>query len=453
MTKKNTIKIFIVEDDEWYSEFLIYHLTLNPDYEVKKFRTAKDFLGALTENPNIVTLDYTLPDMTGSDVLKRIKDYNNDIQVLIISGQEDVSTAVELLKQGAYDYIVKNEDARNRILSVVNNIRQNLELKEEIIQLKEEIGKKYDYNKSIIGNSAAINRCFSLIDKACKSKITVSITGETGTGKELVAKAIHYNSDRKNKPFVAVNITAIPKELIEAELFGHEKGAFTGAQNRRIGKFEEANKGTIFLDEIGEMDISLQAKLLRVLQEREFSRIGSNQVIPIEVRVIVATHKNLQEEVKKGNFREDLYYRLLGLPIELPPLRDREGDIIIISKHFIEEYARENRVNKLSLSPQAQKKLLNYPFPGNIRELKAVMELACVMAENDSIQEDNIIFNNARNMTDLLSKEMTLREYDNTIVQNYLDKYDSNVLLVAKKLDIGKSTIYRMIQNNEVSIK
>ncbi len=453
MTKKNTIKIFIVEDDEWYSEFLIYHLTLNPDYEVKKFRTAKDFLGALAENPNIVTLDYTLPDMTGSDVLKRIKDYNNDIQVLIISGQEDVSTAVELLKQGAYDYIVKNEDARNRILSVVNNIRQNLELKEEISQLKEEIGKKYDYNKSIIGNSAAINRCFGLIDKACKSKITVSITGETGTGKELVAKAIHYNSDRKNKPFVAVNITAIPRELIEAELFGHEKGAFTGAQNRRIGKFEEANKGTIFLDEIGEMDISLQAKLLRVLQEREFSRIGSNQVIPIEVRVIVATHKNLQEEVKKGNFREDLYYRLLGLPIELPPLRDREGDIIIISKHFIEEYARENRVNKLSLSPQAQKKLLNYPFPGNIRELKAVMELACVMAENDTIQDDNIIFNNARNMTDLLSKEMTLREYDNTIVQNYLDKYDSNVLLVAKKLDIGKSTIYRMIQNNEVNIK
>lgn len=453
MTKKNTIKIFIVEDDEWYSEFLIYHLTLNPDYEVKKFRTAKDFLGALAENPNIVTLDYTLPDMTGSDVLKRIKDYNNDIQVLIISGQEDVSTAVELLKQGAYDYIVKNEDARNRILSVVNNIRQNLELKEEISLLKEEIGKKYDYNKSIIGNSAAITRCFALIDKACKSKITVSITGETGTGKELVAKAIHYNSDRKNKPFVAVNITAIPRELIEAELFGHEKGAFTGAQNRRIGKFEEANKGTIFLDEIGEMDISLQAKLLRVLQEREFSRIGSNQVIPIEVRVIVATHKNLQEEVKKGNFREDLYYRLLGLPIELPPLRDREGDIIIISKHCIEDYARENKVSKLTLSPQAQKKLLNYPFPGNIRELKAVMELACVMAENDIIQDDNIIFNNARNMTDLLSKEMTLREYDNTIVQNYLDKYDSNVLLVAKKLDIGKSTIYRMIQNNEVTIK
>ncbi len=452
MTKKDTIKIFIVEDDEWYSEFLIYHLTLNPDYEVKKFRNAKDFLGSLAENPNIVTLDYTLPDMTGSDVLKRIKEYNNEIQVLVISGQEDVNTAVELLKQGAYDYIVKNDDARNRILSVVNNIRKNLELREEISQLKEEIGKKYDYNKSIIGTSTTINKAFSLIDKACKSKITVSITGETGTGKELVAKAIHYNSDRKNKPFVAVNITAIPKDLIEAELFGHEKGAFTGAQNRRIGKFEEANKGTIFLDEIGEMDISLQAKLLRVLQEREITRIGSNQVVPIDVRVIVATHQNLQEEVKKGNFREDLFYRLLGLPIELPPLRDREGDILVISKHFIDEYVKENKVSKMSLSSAAQKKLLNYAFPGNIRELKAVIDLACVMADNDVIEEDNIIFNNARNMTDLLSKEMSLRKYNNSIVQTYLDKYDGNVLLVAKKLDIGKSTIYRMIQNNEVQI-
>ncbi len=453
MSKKENLKIFVVEDDEWYSEFLIYHLTLNPDYEVKKFRTAKEFLSALPENPSIVTLDYTLPDMTGSDVLKRVKEYNNDIQVLIISGQEDVNTAVELLKQGAYDYIVKNEDARNRILSVINNIRQNLELREEISQLKEEIGKKYDYNKTIIGNSTAITRSFALIDKACRSKITVSITGETGTGKELVAKAIHYNSDRKNKPFVAVNITAIPKELMETELFGHEKGAFTGAQGRRIGKFEEANKGTLFLDEIGEMDISLQAKLLRALQEREITRIGSNQVIPIDVRVIVATHKNLQEEVQKGNFREDLYYRLLGLPIELPPLREREGDIIVISKHFIEEYSRENKVRKLSLSASAQKKLLNYTFPGNIRELKAVIELACVMADGDTITEENIIFNNARNMTDLLSKEMSLREYVNNIVQNYLDKYDSNVLLVAKKLDIGKSTIYRMIQNNEVTLK
>lgn len=453
MSKKESIRIFVVEDDEWYSEFLIYHLSLNPEYEVKKFKTAKEFLGALSEEPAIVTLDYSLPDMPGTEVLRKIKEYNSDIQVLIISGQENVDTAIGLLKQGAYDYIVKNDDARNRILSVVNNIRKNLELKEEISQLKEEIGKKYDYNKTIIGNSPAINKCFGLIDKACRSKITVSITGETGTGKELVAKAIHYNSERKNKPFVAVNVSAIPRDLMEAELFGHEKGAFTGAIGRRIGKFEEANKGTLFLDEIGEMDISLQAKLLRVLQEREIIRIGSNQIVPIDVRVIVATHKNLQEEVKKGNFREDLYYRLLGLPVELPPLRERDGDIIIISRHFIEEYARDNRCKKPTLSPPAQKKLLSYGFPGNIRELKAVIELACVMAENDTITEDSIIFNTTRNKPDLLSREMTLREYTNSIVQSYLDKYQGNVLLVAKKLDLGKSTIYRMVQNNEVQVK
>lgn len=453
MTIKQNLKIFIVEDDEWYSEFLLYHLTLNPDYEVTKFKTAKTFLNHLHENPDVVTLDYSLPDSNGAEVLKKIKDYNSDIQVVVVSGQDNVDTAIGLLKQGAYDYIVKNEDARNRILSVINNIRENINLKEEISILKQEINKKYDYSNSIIGASTAIKKTFALIEKACGSRITVSITGETGTGKELVAKAIHHNSERKNKNFVAVNITAIPKDLIEAELFGHEKGAFTGAQNRRIGKFEEANKGTIFLDEIGEMDISLQAKLLRVLQEREITRIGSNQVVPIDVRIIVATHRDLSEEVKKGNFREDLYYRLLGLPITLPPLRDRENDIIVISKHFIEEYAKENGVKKPSLSPEAQKKLLNYEFPGNIRELKAIIELACVMCDENIIREDNIVFNNTRSLSDILTKEMTLKDYNNHIVQTYLDKYDSNVLLVAKKLDIGKSTIYRMIQNKEVSIK
>lgn len=449
----SSLKIFIVEDDEWYSEFLLYHLSLNPDFEVKKFTTAKSFLAALGENPQIVTLDYSLPDMNGAEVLKKIKDYNTEIQVIAISGQEDVDTAIGLLKQGACDYIVKNEDARNRLLSVVNNIRQNIELRQEIHQLKEEIGRKYDYNKTIVGKSQAITKAFALIEKACKSKITVSITGETGTGKELAAKAIHYGSSRKNKPFVAVNMSAIPKDLIESELFGYEKGAFTGAQLRRIGKFEEANKGTLFLDEIGEMDINLQAKILRVLQEREFSRIGSNQVIAIDVRVIVATHKNLQEEVQKGAFREDLYYRLLGLPIHLPPLRSRDLDIIIIAKHFIEEYIKENKTERLSLSPGAQKKLLDYIWPGNIRELKAVIELACVMSDSENIEEDNIIFSSTKSMSDLLSKEMTLKEYTRNIVQTYLDKYEGNVLLVAEKLDIGKSTIYRMLQNDEVTLK
>lgn len=446
---QSSFRIFVVEDDPWYSELLTYHLNHNPDYEVHCFSTAKDCLASLYLGPEVICLDYSLPDSTGEEVLKKIKQLNPDIQVVIISGQEDIKTAVELLKLGAYDYIVKDDDTRERLWNTTNNIRQNVGLRKEINYLKEEIGRRYTFD-NIIGNSNAIRKTFAVMEKAARSKITVSITGETGTGKEVVAKAIHYNSDRRTKPFVAVNITAIPRELMESELFGHEKGAFTGAQTRRIGLFEEADQGTIFLDEIGEMDINLQAKLLRVLQEMEVKRVGGNKAVPIDVRIIVATHKNLAEEVKKGNFREDLYYRLLGLPILLPPLRERDNDILLISKFFIDNYCKESRLSKLQLSPKAQNKLLEYPFPGNIRELKAVIELACVMAEGEVIQEENILFNSTSGMADLLAQELTLEEYTHRIIRKYLEKYDQNVLLVAKKLAIGKSTIYRLLQTNKI---
>lgn len=448
----NSLRIFVVEDDPWYNELLSYHLSLNPEYEVICFRSARECLANLYQQPAIICLDYSLPDGNGEEVLRKIKQTTPDIQVVVISGQEDIKTAIDLLKLGAYDYIVKDEDTKDRLWHTINNIRQKIGLQQEINFLKEEISKKYDFNNNnnIIGTSDAIRKTFSLIEKAANSKITVSVTGETGTGKEVVAKAIHYNSDRRQKPFVAVNITAIPKELIESELFGHEKGSFTGAEARRTGLFEEADKGTIFLDEIGEMDINLQAKLLRVLQEMEVKRVGSNKSIPIDVRVIVATHKNLAEEVKNGNFREDLYYRLLGLPIMLPPLRERNNDILLISKHFIQEYCKQNKLGKLTLSTQAQKKLLDYPFPGNVRELKAVMELACVMADDKLIDEENIIFNTSSSLADMLAQELTLEEYTIHIIRNYLDKYDRNVLLVAKKLGIGKSTIYRLLKTNKL---
>ena len=265
MGKIKPLKIFVVEDDEWYCNFLEYNLKLNEENHVRKFQNAKDFLRALPEGPDVVTLDYSLPDMDGDEVLKRIKEHSSDTFVLAISGQDDVSTAVDLLRLGAYDYIVKDDDTRDRLLNIVNRIRDNIELREEVSTLRKEVEKKYDFSNSIIGNSPAITQTFKLIEKACKSKITVSITGETGTGKEVVAKSIHYNSDKKKKPFIPVNVSAIPKDLIESELFGHEKGAFTGATGRRIGKFEEASGGTLFLDEIGEMDVNLQVKLLRVL--------------------------------------------------------------------------------------------------------------------------------------------------------------------------------------------
>ena len=453
MKNHQSFKVYIVEDDVWYGSMLEHYLSLNPEYEVKRFESPGEFFASLHETPDVVTLDYSLPDCDGAEVLKKIKEHNPDIRVIIISGQEDVATAINLLKNGAFDYIVKDDDTKDRLWNSILHLREIRNLKEEVEILKSQVGRKYDFSQMILGKSEAIEKVYGLIEKASKTNITVSITGETGSGKEMVAKAIHYNSDRHKLPFVAVNVAAIPKDLIESELFGHEKGAFTGAATRRIGKFEEADKGTLFLDEIGELDINLQAKLLRVLQEREITRIGGNSVTPINVRIIVATHKNLMEEVKNKNFREDLYYRLIGLPIFLPPLRERGNDTIILAKYFTDSFCRENKMEKKAISPEAQQKLLGYSFPGNVRELKSVMELAVVMSDTDTILPEHITLNATTSINDLLNKETTLQEFENQIIQHYLDKYNKDVLLVAKKLDIGKSTIYRMIQNGELKNK
>lgn len=444
-----SFKIFIAEDDVWYSEILRYHLELNPDYEVKTFDSGKKLIRALHEKPDVITLDYSLPDTNGKELLSFLKKESPDTQVVIVSGQEDIATAVQLLKDGAYDYLVKDDDTKDRIWQTILHIRENTNLKNEIDQLKTEVQKKYDFSKSIKGNSPGIKKVFSLLEKAITNNITVSITGETGTGKEVIAKAIHYNSERKKEPFIAINVTAIPSELIESELFGHERGAFTGAQTRRKGKFEEAGKGTIFLDEIGEMDANMQSKLLRVLQEREVIRIGGNEVVKLRCRVIVATHRDLLEEVTKGNFRQDLYYRLLGLPIELPPLRARKEDVLILAKHFIEAFAKENGVTPKKLSEKANQKLLGYSYPGNIRELKAMVELSTVLADGDEIESVNINFPSTDPLTDLTLEEKSLKEYNNVIIKHFLNKYDNNVVEAAKALDIGKSTIYRMLKEQE----
>lgn len=453
MKNQHALRIFVLEDDVWYGSMLEHYLSLNPDYEVKRFESSTAFFNQLHERPDVVTLDYSMPDMDGSAVLKKIREVNPDVQVIIISGQEDVGTAINLLKNGAFDYIVKDDDVKDRLWNSLLHLREIVGLRQEVEQLKEQVGKKYDYSKFLIGKSEVMDKVYSLIEKACKTNITVSIAGETGTGKEMVAKAIHYNSDKQKKPFVAVNVAAIPKELIESELFGHEKGAFTGAVTRRLGKFEEANGGTLFLDEIGEMDINLQAKLLRVLQEREITRIGGNEVVPVNARIIVATHRNLLEEVQKKTFREDLYYRLIGLPIQLPALRERGNDIILLARYFIDLFCKDNSITKKTLSQEAQQKLLQYTFPGNVRELKSVMELSAVMADGDTVQPEHITINTVATVNDLLSRERTLKDFEIHIIQHYLDKYDKDVLLVAKKLDIGKSTIYRMIQAGELNTK
>jgi len=449
MYDKDPVKIFVVEDDPAYTKFLKYVLGLNPDYEVEFYTTGKDCINNLHKNPMVITLDYSLPDMPGEQVLGQIRSHDPNINVIIVSAQEKIGTAVELLKLGAFDYISKDHETKDRLINSINNARNKSSLIKEIHHLKKEISEKYEFEKSIIGTSPAIKRVFSMLEKAVGTNISVSISGETGTGKELVAKAIHYNSKRKNKPFVAVNIAAIPRDLIESELFGHEKGAFTGAVTRRIGKFEEAEGGSIFLDEIGEMDLNLQAKLLRVLQEREVTRIGANQVVKLDVRILAATHKDLAEEVKEGRFREDLYYRLLGLPIHLPPLRERANDVILIAKHFLDNFAKENQLPKFKISQEAQEKLLQYPFPGNIRELKSIIELSAVMAEDNEIKPPDISFTSTTRTESFLYQEMSMQDYMYRIVRHYLNKYDNNVLEVAKKLDIGKSSLYRYLKEME----
>lgn len=438
--------VFVVEDDEWYRQLVIHNAELNPDITAEGFASGDELLKNLHRKPDVVTLDYRLPDIMGNDLLKRILEQNPETRVIVISEQNDIEVAVELLQSGAYDYLVKSNDIRNRLFNALNNILKTRQLENRVEELQSQIEKKYDFHSSMVGNSPVLQPVFDLMAKASRTNINVSITGETGTGKELVAKAIHFNSDRKAKPLVTVNISALPRDLMESELFGHEKGSFTGSTGKRKGRFEEANGGTLFMDEIAEMELPMQAKLLRVLQEREFTPVGSNQVIKTDFRLVVATHKNLAEEVKAGRFREDLFYRIIGLTIELPPLRARGHDILLLAKHFIEAFCKENSMPVKKVSPEAGQKLLGYVYPGNVRELKSTVETAVALSDGDQIQPSDLVFHSGDTVTTELYKEMTMREYEHLIIQNLLNRYQRDIPKVAEILDISPATIYRILK-------
>lgn len=442
----NSFRIFIVEDDQWYADLLQKHLSLNPDYVVEKFPTAKECLNNLYKSPSVITIDFSLPDINGKELLKNIRSRMPEVPVIVISGQKDIDTAVGLIKEGAFDYLVKNEETPERLWNSVRLLRENLSLKEENEKLKIEVGKKYDYSKQIIGDSSNLKEIFKLIGKAAESSVTVSVTGDTGTGKELVAKAIHYNSARKNNLFVAINLGAIPRELVESELFGYEKGSFTGAYTSKPGIFEEADKGTLFMDEIAEMDLNIQSKFLRVLQEKEVRRIGGKESKKIDVRIITATHKNLPDEVNKGNFRTDLFYRVMGLPIHLPPLRERGNDIILLARYFAKEFCKENGKREPSFSKEAVVKLMSYPFPGNVRELKAVTELAIIMSDDGNIDADCITFNPTGPLQEVYNENMTLEEHVTKIVNDSLRMNSSNPSIVSRKLGISRATVYKYMK-------
>jgi two-component system, NtrC family, response regulator AtoC len=382
-------KIFIIEDDLMVATLLMQSLS-KYDHDVTHFTTAEECIANLHQNPDIVSVDYNLPGMNGIELMTRIKNYNSAIMVVIVSGQETLDVVVEAYKKGASEYIIKNDNLFVNVENSIKNLSMNVVLKREVEFLKDQIIDRHKYG-NILGNSTAVMRVLRLIQKVEKNNIMVLVTGQSGTGKELVAKALHYNSLRSRKAFVTVNMGAIPEDLIESELFGHEKGAFTDAREKRIGKFEEANEGTIFLDEIGEMNLHLQTKLLRVLQEKEITRIGSNKIIKLDFRMIAATNRNLAVEVKEGRFREDLFYRLQGFLIHLPPLKDRNDDVILLAKNFLSEFCRNNKMEPIQLSKEAVQFMLKYEWPGNIRELKAVIERAALLCENHIIQIDDLM--------------------------------------------------------------
>ena len=450
--KMNKFKVFVVDDDPWYVQVLEYFLSKHSDYELVRFTTAKDCLANLYQNPDLITLDYGLPDGTGIEVLQKIKQYNKHIPVIVISAQDDIKVAVNILKAGASDYFVKDDNIKDLLWNAIARIREHSSLQQEVAYLREELGQKFDLDHLRMGKGAAIQKVFSAVEKAAKTNINVSISGEKGSGQEMVAKSIHYNSERSKAPFVAVNINSIPKELLEQELFGFRIDGPHGVSERRKGKFEQANGGTIFLDEVADLDINMQSKLLSVMNDRAYTSSINNELVQLDVRIITATDKNLVEETKKGNVREDFYYSIIGLPIVLPPLRERGDDILIVAKYYLDEFCSKNKLANITLMQDAKEKLMAYHYPGNSYEMKAIMELAAVMCSDNQITAKDLTFNLESLNNQMLNEEKTLKEYTNDIIAAFLRKYDNNVTKVSEKLDIGRSTIYKMIQDKEIKL-
>ena len=380
-------KILIIEDEEPIRRVLVRILTEeDASFDVDEAVDGKDGLNKLKKNNyDLVLCDIKMPKLDGIEVLEKVKSSKKMLPFIMLTGHGNVSTAVEAMKLGAYDFISKPPDL-NRLLNSVRHALETKYLVNENIILKKKVAKKY----KMIGNSKPIKKIHDLIDKVAPTEARVLITGDNGTGKELVAHNIHSKSNRSSAPFVEVNCAAIPTELIESELFGHIKGAFTSAIKDRAGKFESANKGILFLDEVADMSLAAQAKVLRALEENKIQRVGGNKDILVDVRVIAATNKNLLEEIKAGNFREDLFHRLAVILIEVPPLNDRKEDIDLLVKHFVNLLSSDQGLEIKTFDSKAIDTLKNYPWSGNIRELRNVIERLLILGD-DPITKDNII--------------------------------------------------------------
>ncbi len=471
----------IVADDEESMRWVLSKALKRKGFSVDLARDGEEALALINANAyDLAILDIKMPGLTGLDLLDKVREMKSDLLVVIMTAEASMKNAIEAMKRGAYDYITKPFDL-DVIDAIIEKIDKAREMTSQVTMLKEELKDRYQLEKTIIGNSPAMREVYKTIGKVAPSDVTVLVQGESGTGKELIAKAIHFNSKRLGKPFIALNCAAIPKELLESELFGFEKGAFTGAVERKLGKFEQANGGTIFLDEIGDMPLDLQAKILRVLQEKEVTRTGGNQSIAVDTRIVAATNQNLEDKVRQKTFREDLYYRLNVVPIHLVPLRGRREDIPLLVDYFVKNSCSELEIPVKQCSSDAIRMLTNYPWPGNVRELENTIKRAVILSSdplltaadfsslptqkagnlrNEELSLEALVEIKLRSSLDNIDKMetgdlhgMVLAQVERPLIRFVLEKTRGNQVKAADILGINRNTLRKKIHELAIDVR
>jgi two-component system, NtrC family, nitrogen regulation response regulator GlnG len=477
------INRILVADDEESMRWVLSKALRKKGYSVDLARDGEEALRQIkAESYDLAILDIKMPGLTGLELLDRVRELKSELLVVIMTAEASMKNAVEAMKRGAYDYITKPFDL-DVIDAIIEKVSRAREMTSQVSILKEELKDRYQLDKNIIGNSPAMRDIYKTIGKVAPSDITVLIQGESGTGKELIARAIHYNSRRLGKPFIALNCAAIPKELLESELFGFEKGAFTGAVERKLGKFEQANGGTVFLDEIGDMPLDLQAKILRVLQEREITRTGGSQNLTVDVRIVAATNQDLQTLVQQRSFREDLYYRLNVVPINLVPLRERQEDVPLLADYFLKKSCAELEIPVKQLDPAALRLLTSYSWPGNVRELENTIKRAIILSADPLLTTDDFaglsrgatsepsavaddlslerlvdvkLRASLTNMDKMESGDvytMVLEQVERPLIRFVLEKSRWNQVRAASILGINRNTLRKKIQELGIELK
>ena len=440
--------ILVVEDEEKLRRVIELQLS-DEGFEVEKAATAEEAL-PLAARADLILSDLRLPGMDGLELLSLLKRQNSSAPTILMTAHGSVGAAVQAMKAGAADFVEK-PFSLDHLSAVIRKALEVRNLRDENRKLKEELGRRYEI-RNIVGKSRAMQEIFATVLRVAPTRSTVLLAGESGVGKDLIARAIHHNSPRADKPLVKINCTALPENLMESELFGYEKGAFTGANTSKPGKFEQADHGTVFLDEIGDVPPHIQVKLLRVLQEREFERLGSNKTLHVDVRVVAATNQDLRAALEQGTFREDLYYRLNVVPIDIPPLRERREDIPWLAEYFVKKLAADSGSKAEGITDAALDKLAAYSWPGNVRELENVIERSLVMARGDRLDADDIRLDTGRqtkaNASDLsLPPGMTLDEYEKELIRDALKRADGNKSQAARLLGLTRNALrYRLTQ-------